>query len=282
MKIAPFLRASLLFLAAATLPLIAQATGGNGPRPLREGLESTSDWLQTGGVALSGLAILFTIVIYLNGSVSREKKLHDVLKENLRLKIELEQGLEDRDVSAELPAVDVPETHLSRIRSEFSSTRLILVQQLSRVAVRANLNLALGITISLGAIALLLYELWRAPLPNESWLHLFSAYFPKIFTCLFIEILAFFFLRLYRESLNEIRNCEADLRDLAARQVAIEATWDQANSENPRTKIALEMLRLPPRVSGVETNTAVTPEAAIDLLDKLMGILAKKDKPAGD
>ena len=282
MKITPRFTIYLLLPLAIAFPLFAQAAGGGASPPPGTGQELAVDWKQTLATVTIGIGILLVIVTYLNGSLNREIKLRDALEENLKIREQLTRLEDDKsDGNTELFSAN-PETHLSRIRKEFDSTRRVLIEQLAKVAIRANLNLGLGITISLGAIALLLNELWGTPLPDGSWLKLFSAYFPKIFTCIFIEILAFFFLRLYRESLSEIRSCEADLRDLAARQVAIEATWDQSDPENSRTKIALEMLRLPARASGVETSPTVTPEAAINLLDKLMSVLAKKEKPAGD
>lgn len=279
----------LLGVALTTLVTMnSYATGNGNPPP---GPSKSFDWLATenignvlGTIGLA-LGLLLAVVIYLNGTMERLIKLRTLTKENDALKAQLKKENQETVLNPDKPAAEDPvsKIHWARVHNEFITARRQLSEQLFKVERRANLNLAIGIVISFAAITILLDQLWGMAPQKTEWTDLFVAYFPRALTCIFIEFLGFFFLRLYRASLTEIRSYENDLRELSIRLVAIESAWDQDNSDAPRTKVALEILRKstskPP---SKEPELSVDPEAALDLLQKLLKILSKKDKDAND
>ena len=97
---------------------------------------------------------------------------------------------------------------------------------------------------------------------------------------MFVEVFSFFFLRLYRTTLSEIRKYQDDLTALAIRQCAIETGW-QSPDPTSRTVLSKELLAsvgktLDPQSKPQELD--VDPKALADLLVKFSQTLLKKEK----
>jgi hypothetical protein len=113
--------------------------------------------------------------------------------------------------------------HLSLARSTFQDTAARLRAEIGSLTRRGNLNLVIGVVTTGFAVALLVYMVLGATSAFESWPVLLSHYIPRITTVVFIEIFAFFFLRLYKSSLIEIKYYQDELTTLASQHIAFEA-----------------------------------------------------------
>jgi hypothetical protein len=137
------------------------------------------------------------------------------------IRVEATKSLEDKIVK-ELAA-----------RSEFSQATLYQVQikeRLYRVVAglerRANLNLSVGATIGAGGIGLLIYLLYIAPpavMPSSEYALLALQYFARVSIVFLIEIFAFFFLKLYSQTLGELRYTHNEITNTEMKLAGLQA-----------------------------------------------------------
>ncbi len=80
-----------------------------------------------------------------------------------------------------------------------------LDDEILRLRKSANLNLVIGSLSTLIAIFCLLYEVFYNEIDFKDNIDILSHYIPRISLVLFIEIFAFFFLKLYKSNLFEIK-----------------------------------------------------------------------------
>lgn len=112
--------------------------------------------------------------------------------------------------------------HLSFARITFQDTAARLRSEIGSLTRRGNLNLVIGVVTTGFAVWLLVYMVLGANTSFETWPTLLSHYVPRITTVVFIEVFAFFFLRLYKNSLAEIKYYQNELTTLAAHHIAFE------------------------------------------------------------
>ncbi|MRG49024.1 hypothetical protein GFS24_28200 [Chitinophaga sp. SYP-B3965] len=94
---------------------------------------------------------------------------------------------------------------LSSLISEFDKATYRINEELSRLRRSANLNLVIGTLSTAIAIISLTYEVFLNEVKYSDTVSLLSHYIPRISLVVFIEIFAFFFLKLYRANLQEIK-----------------------------------------------------------------------------
>lgn len=115
--------------------------------------------------------------------------------------------------------------HLNLVRNTFQETAARLLIEIGSLTRRGNLNLVIGVVTTGFAVGLLVYMVLDASSSFETWTALLSHYIPRITTVAFIEVFAFFFLRLYRNSLAEIKYYQNELTTLASQHIAFEAAY---------------------------------------------------------
>jgi len=161
--------------------------------------------------------------------------------------------------------------HVAQVRRNFDEAFLRLRNEVAALTRRGNLNLVIGTLTTTAAVGLLLYMLF----PNQvlsSWTALLSHYVPRLTTVIFIEIFAFFFLRLYKSSLGEIQYYQNELTTLALQWNAFELAV--APGEKPMSLV--EQFASADRnrsLPAAPDNTAPDLTAA-DLLKKVAHIVA--------
>lgn len=77
--------------------------------------------------------------------------------------------------------------------------------EINRLRKSANLNLVVGTMTTLIAVAILGFEVLRSELKFNELISLLSHYIPRITIVIFVEIFAFFFLKMYRNNLVDIK-----------------------------------------------------------------------------
>ena len=118
---------------------------------------------------------------------------------------------------------------LKAIRRSFVLARGGLELELASLARRGNLNLVIGSITTAIAVGLLIYMVLTAKVDPDSVTKILAYYIPRVSVVIFIEVFAFFFLRLYKSTLHEIRLYQLDLTSLALCETAVETAWASAD-----------------------------------------------------
>jgi hypothetical protein len=114
----------------------------------------------------------------------------------------------------------------SQVRTE--TTELRFLQMCSRLTgevqaqtKRGNVNLLLGMVTSVVGIAVLAGAVFQ-PVPVQSTQELVGYYAPRLSLALLIEVFAYFFLRLYKQSLTEIKYFQNEITNIESKQIALD------------------------------------------------------------
>ena len=120
---------------------------------------------------------------------------------------------------------NIREMALSCVREEtlderFQLTRRRLGQEILDLGRRGNLNLILGILTTLSGLSVLSFAVFNLPI-SHSATELMSFFVPRVSLVVLIEIFAYFFLRLYKQSLSEIKYFQNEITNIEAKQLAL-------------------------------------------------------------
>lgn len=127
---------------------------------------------------------------------------------------------------------------IARLRSEIDA-----------LTARGNLNLSLGMTTTIVGIAILGSAVLNFPTEdcsadsNENCTEILFTYFlPRFSLVILIEIFAYFFLRLYKQSLEEIKYFQNEITNIEAKQLALQLAMHH-DDQALRIKVAEELAK---------------------------------------
>ncbi len=112
---------------------------------------------------------------------------------------------------------------LVEVRAQCDRTKSRLLEEIAALSRRGNLNLVIGALTTGIAVVLLGYVVLNADLRGGDWRALLPNYILRLSLVVFIEIFSFFFLRLYRTSLTEIKYFQNELTNIEAKFIALES-----------------------------------------------------------
>jgi predicted PurR-regulated permease PerM len=134
----------------------------------------------------------------------------------------------DREHSPQIDNPSSPEIPPSQpenaIAATFMYTRGRLREEIQNLSRRSSVNLVIGVMVTMAATAILVYLVSREHAEFSSVKSLLSFYIPRITTVILIETFAYFFLKLYRQNLEEIKYYQNELTTLAAQEIAWQAS----------------------------------------------------------
>lgn len=104
-------------------------------------------------------------------------------------------------------------------RFENSVSRL--ESEIELLTKRSNINLIIGSIITVAALVLLGYFVVKEDFNSPNILNVTLHFIPRLSLVIFIELFSFFFLKLYRTSLAEIKYYQNELTNIEAQQLAI-------------------------------------------------------------
>jgi hypothetical protein len=167
----------------------------------------------------------------------------------------------------------------AEIQFAFSSAQKRLIGELSSLSRRSNLNLVIGVVTTALAVGLLTYMVLGSTLNLDSLTSILSHYLPRLTLVIFIEVFSFFFLRLYRATLAEMRTYQTDLTMLTIQEVAVLAALTSSSSD-AGTEIAKELLqRVNPQTESKHSKeVAPDPQTIAEVLKQLTKAVLPKDK----
>lgn len=176
-------------------------------------------------------------------------------KEVARLREEMTKDIYDRvrnELKKEID-LDVSKQNCQNI---FVQDQLRLADQLSILRRRGNLNLVIGVTTTLGAILILVLTVYsvRAVQPHSP--ELIAYFIPRISTVVFVEVFSFFFLRLYKATLDEEKYYQREITSRSSLQIGFEAavSLDKEGSL-PKVMEALTFAKVQDPTSSSPENT---------------------------
>jgi hypothetical protein len=109
----------------------------------------------------------------------------------------------------------------------FGNTLQRLNFEVSALGRRGNINLCIGILTALAGLIVLGELVFRGTLNPKSALDLSAHYIPRLTLVIFIEIFAYFFLKLYKASLSEIKYFQNEMTNIEAKQTALAISLDE-------------------------------------------------------
>jgi hypothetical protein len=108
----------------------------------------------------------------------------------------------------------------------FEESRVRLLRELEALGWRGNLNLSLGaVTTVIGLVLLGMGVFSEVTTSKELW-GFVTHFAPRLTLVVMIELFAYFFLSLYKASLQEIKYFQNELTNVEAKQIALRAALD--------------------------------------------------------
>jgi hypothetical protein len=121
---------------------------------------------------------------------------------------------------------------LRAIEAIFSASDLRLSNETEALSRRGNLNLVLGsATTALGLALLAFFVLYSTP-PAKSLVEFGMHFILRVTLVIFIQVFAYFFLRLYKSSLQEIKYFQNELTTIQQKQIALLAATEAGDTNS--------------------------------------------------
>ena len=118
------------------------------------------------------------------------------------------------------------------LTKQFASSILRLNREIELLTKKANFNLLIGSFITVIALVFLGYFVVKEDFNSIEIINVTLHFISRLSLVIFIELFSFFFLKLYRTSLSEIKYYQNELTNVELQQVAIFTAINFGNSEN--------------------------------------------------
>ena len=109
------------------------------------------------------------------------------------------------------------------IEHEFHEAKLRLFAEVDALGRRGNVNLTLGMLTTSTGLAILSYFVWQTSAVSQDVILFAISFIPRLSLVVFIELFAFFFLRLYKSGLAEIKYFQNEITNLELKFFALKA-----------------------------------------------------------
>ena len=134
----------------------------------------------------------------------------------------------------------IEKSKLTKLYEDFENLEYRINSEISRLRRSANLNLVIGTLTTTLAIFALGYEVFNGELKFSETLELLSHYVPRLSIIIFIEIFAFFFLKLYKATLDDIKYFNNEKTNIDFKLISLRTAIHQENQD--LIKLAIEEL----------------------------------------
>jgi len=140
------------------------------------------------------------------------------------------KSLTSEEVSAQLVSAasnrvsSFESSHFQELKAELKTTKLRLESEILALSRRGNLNLVIGSITTIIAVGLLGYVVLSAQTTATDLKEFVWHYLPRITISIFIQVFSFFFLKLYRNSLDDIKYFQNELTNIDAKYASLESS----------------------------------------------------------
>lgn len=107
-----------------------------------------------------------------------------------------------------------------------------IIKEINALSRRANINLLIGSFTTVAALSVLIYWVFTNDSKFDDLTKLVSNYIPRITIIIFVELFAYFFLRLYKNNLNDIKYFQNELTNIESKFISLRSaiTFKSDNS----------------------------------------------------
>lgn len=172
--------------------------------------------------------------------------------------------------------------HLKEVEGVFSRTLKRLYSEINALSRRGNLNLSIGILTTIIGLGILGYFVLEIDSIPEDTMAFIAHFIPRLSLVILIEVFAYFFLKLYKSSLAEIKYFQNEMTNVEAKLAAIKCSI--MTSDTKSTSGVIQALSATERNAVLEKDqtTAEIEKARIEyqnistLSEKVSNILGAK------
>lgn len=125
------------------------------------------------------------------------------------------------DLREQIAVADRKNALIHDAAERFGSTTDRLRDELAALSRRGNLNLVLGMFTTVAGLLILGYFVFKISDAGDQSTGLLITFVPRLSLVLFIEVFAYFFLRLYKASLSEIKYFQNELTNIESKAIAL-------------------------------------------------------------
>lgn len=133
------------------------------------------------------------------------------------------------------------ERKLQVIEREFAQSRIRLMNEVSALGLRGNVNLTLGFLTTVTGLGVLSYFVWQTAGVQQDMVNFAISFIPRLSLVIFIQMFAFFFLRLYKSGLLEVKYFQNEITNLELKYFGI-STALLAESADSLTEVARNLV----------------------------------------
>lgn len=131
------------------------------------------------------------------------------------------------------------ETRTRRILKDIDSIDTRISREITRLTKSANINLAFGTVVTLFAVSFLGYEILYKEKEYNNLTSLLSHYIPRVSFVILIEVFAFFFLKIYKATLFDIKYYNNEKTNIDFKIIALKSAI--ANQDDELIKTVIEV-----------------------------------------
>jgi hypothetical protein len=186
--------------------------------------EFFSNPLNAGAVAVYSAVILAitTVIIYQLARSARSNDRLDTPPEPPSEKTPIDEPEpEQAPLTAEERAAREGARNLTGVRVAFTRNRRRMIEESERIQRNGFLNLMIGILFSVIALGILGYPLFTTnAVQDTNWIGLFERFAPRFSVGILIQLIGFFFLRLYVAGENEVHYIRNEITNLESRLIS--------------------------------------------------------------
>lgn len=163
------------------------------------------------------------------GSLNETENLNEVINNiiNNTLSVDFISSKIDKVYSEEA----LEKSKIRQLYQGFENLGYRIEGELARLRRSANLNLVIGTLTTSMAIMALGYEAFRTNLDFTDTVKLLAHYLPRLSLVVFIEIFAFFFLKLYKANLQDIKYFNNEKTNIDFKIISFKTAIHQENQE---------------------------------------------------
>jgi len=117
------------------------------------------------------------------------------------------------------------------INNTFEESKARLYLEISRLERKSNFNLSLGGITTIIGISLLWYAVFSHPQVVSSVEGFAIAFLPRLSVVILLQVFSFFFLKLYKSNLSEVKYFQNEITNVELRQIAVNAAMERAKDD---------------------------------------------------
>lgn len=125
----------------------------------------------------------------------------------------------------------IAESRHKNLQEDFENLSYRINGEIIRLRKSANLNLVIGTVTTALAIFALGYEVFKSEFEVTDTVKLLTHYLPRLSLIIFIEIFAFFFLKLYKATLSDIKYFNNEKTNIDFKLIALKTALNNGDSE---------------------------------------------------